>query len=103
VSELWLPGTSGPLDGLVASIHLRIEAYAEASGSPPRVEVDLRDAGTVTVRTLSPEPGFGFVTLRPHAEDGDEEEWIVPIGAVLRIRLSPAEEQEPFGFTLPER
>ena len=69
MSELWLPGTSGPLDGLVTSIHLRIEAYAQERGAPPRVDVDLHDGGTVTVRTLSPEPGFGFVTLRPHAEE----------------------------------
>jgi hypothetical protein len=54
------------------------------------------------VRALSSEPGFGFVTLCPHAEDGAEE-WIVPVGAVARIRLQPAAEEEPFGFSLPER
>ena len=51
--------------------------------------------------SLSPEPGSGFVTLCPHDEDGGEEEWIVPIGAVARITLRAAEEREPFGFSLP--
>jgi hypothetical protein len=102
VSELWLPGMSGPLDELVSRVHLRIEAFAAEHGGAARVEVDLHDGSTVTVRTLSAEPGFGFVTLCPHTEDGAEE-WIVPVGAVARIRLQPAEEEEPFGFSLPER
>jgi len=102
VTELWLPGMSGPLDELIQRIHLRIEAFADEHGAAPRVEVDLHDGSTVTVRTLSAEPGFGFVTLCPHAEDGAEE-WIVPVGAVSRIRLQRAEEEEPFGFSLPAR
>jgi hypothetical protein len=99
VSELWLPGMSGPLDELVQRIHLRIEAFAAEHGAP-RVDIDLHDGSTVTARTISGEPGFGFVTLCPHAEDGAEE-WIVPVGAVARIRLQRAEEEEPFGFSLP--
>jgi hypothetical protein len=102
VSELWLPGMSGPLDELVSRIHLRIEAFAAEHGAVPRVDVDLRDGTTVTVRTLSAEPGFGFVTLCPHVEEGVEE-WIVPVAAVARVRLQRAEEEEPFGFSLPER
>jgi hypothetical protein len=102
VTELWLPGMSGPLDELVQRIHLRIEAFAAEHGAAPRVDVDLHDSSTVTVRTLSAEPGFGFVTLCPHAEEGAEE-WIVPVGAVSRIRMSQAEKEEPFGFSLPAR
>jgi hypothetical protein len=93
---------SGPLDELVSRILLRIEAFAAEHGGPPRVDVELRDGSTATVRTLSAEPGFGFVTLCPHVEDGAEE-WIVPVGAVARIRLQPAEEEEPFGFVLTGR
>jgi hypothetical protein len=92
---------SGPLDELVSRIHLRIEAFASDHGAP-RVDVDLHDGSTLTIRTLSSEPGAGFLTLCPHA-DGGAEEWIVPVGAVARIRLQRAEEEEPFGFSLPER
>jgi hypothetical protein len=102
VSELWLPGTSGPVDELVSRIHLRIEAFAAEHGAAPRVDVELHGGSTVTVRDLSAEPGFGFVTLCPHAEDGAEE-WIVPVGAVARIQLQTAAEEEAFGFSLPDR
>ena len=101
MSELWLPGMSGPLDELVSRIHLRIEAFAAEHGGA-RVDVDLHDGRTVTIRTLSSEPGAGFLTLCPHADEGAEE-WIVPVGAVARVRLQQAEDEEPFGFALPER
>jgi len=104
VSELWLPGVSGPLDAFVSRVLQRIEAFAAEHGKQPRVDVDLRDGAAVTVRSISPEPGFGFVTLSPHAEEDDGvEEWIVPVGAFVRITLSLAEEHEPFGFSLPGR
>ena len=103
MSELWLPGASGPLDELVTQIHLRIEAFVERHGKQALVEVELRDGSTVALRSISAEPGSGFVTLRPHGEDGGEEEWIVPITAVARITLRAAEEREPFGFSLPAR
>ena len=102
MSDLWLPGVSGPLDALVARILQRIEAFVGEHGKQPRVDVDLRDGVTVTVRSISPEPGFGFVTLCPHSdEDAGIEEWIIPVGAFSRITLSLAEEHEPFGFSLP--
>ena len=103
MSELWLPGVSGPLDALVSRVLQRVEDFAAAHGKKPRVDVDLRDGATVTVRSISPEPGFGFITLTPHSEDEDGvEEWIVPVGALGRITLSLAEEHEPFGFSLPD-
>jgi hypothetical protein len=101
VSDLWLPGLSGPLDELISRIHLRIEAVAAEAGKQPRVDVELREGATVAVRSLSAEPGYGFVTLSPHTDDGADEEWIVPIAAVARITLRAAEEDEPFGFSLP--
>ncbi len=103
MSELWLPGVSGPLDALVSRILLRVEAFVAEHGKQPRVDIDLRDGATVTVRSISPEPGFGFVTLSPHMDDEESiEEWIVPVGLFSRITLSIAEEHEPFGFSLPE-
>jgi hypothetical protein len=101
VSDLWIPGASGPLDDLVARIQLRIEAFGEATGAQPVVEVELRDGSRAVLRSIDAEPGFGFVTLSPHG-DGGEEEWIVPVAAVARIVLRKAEERDPFGFSSPE-
>lgn len=102
MTEAWIPGAAGPLDELVTRIVLRVEAFMERHGKQARVEVELRDGPTVILRSLEPEPGAGFVTLIPHGEDGGEEEWIVPVAAVARITLRVAEEDEPFGFTLPK-
>ena len=50
---------------------------------------------------LSPEPGFGFVTIRPYPRDESPAELIVPVGMIRKIELDRAEEQEAaFGFTL---
>jgi hypothetical protein len=102
MSEVWLPGASGPLDELVTRIHLRIEEFGAKHGRQAVVEVELRDGASAALRSLSAEPGSGFVTLCPHGEDGGEEEWIVPVAAVARITLRAAEEREPFGFALPD-
>lgn len=102
MSDVWVPGAGGPLDELVTRIVLRIEAFVERYGKQARVEVELRDGPTAMLRSLAPEPGSGFVTLVPHSEEGDEE-WIVPVASVARITLRSAEEQEPFGFSLPAR
>ena len=99
MSDLWVPGASGPLDDLVARIQLRIDAFTERTGAPPVVEVELRDGSTAALRSLEAEPGLGFLTLLPHGEGGAEEEWIVPVGAVARLVLRKAEEREPFGFS----
>ena len=102
MAEAWIPGAAGPLDELVARIVLRIEAFMERYGKQARVEVELHDGPPPPVRSISPEPGSGFHTLSPLVEDGGEEEWIIPVAAVVRITLRVAEEEEPFGFTLPE-
>ncbi|HEY2939839.1 MAG TPA: hypothetical protein VGJ27_08505 [Gaiellaceae bacterium] len=102
MSELWVPGFSGPVDDLVTRIHVRIDAFAAEHGTRALVEVELRDGRTAVLRSLSPEPGYGFVTLKPHADDGGAEEWIVPVAAVARITLRAVEEREPFGFAMPD-
>jgi hypothetical protein len=102
VSELWLPGAAAPLDELVSRIHLRIEAFATEAGKQPRVDVDLRDGATVAVQSLSAEPGFGFVTLRPHAGEDVPEELIVPVASIRRLELRRTEEAPGrLGFQLP--
>jgi hypothetical protein len=102
VSELWSPGAAGPVDDLVNRIHLRIETFTQTHGKPALVEVQLRDGPSAVVRSISAEPGSGFLTFCPHGESGDDEEWIVPVAAVERITLRAAAEREPFGFSLPE-
>lgn len=101
MSDLWLPGASGSVDDLVARVQLRIEAFAERTGHPPVVEVELRDGSTSILQSLEAEPGLGFVTLVPHGDGGDEE-WIVPVASVARITLRRAEERDAFGFSLPD-
>jgi hypothetical protein len=103
MSEVWNPGAAGPVDDLVNRIHLRIEAFAEKNGKQAVVEVELRDGPSTVVRSITAEPGSGFLTLCPHSDDVEGgEEWIVPVAAVHRITLRAAEEREPFGFSLPE-
>jgi hypothetical protein len=87
VAEVWHPGSAGPVDDLVNRIHLRIEAFAKEHGKQALVEVRLRDGPSTVVRSISAEPGSGFVTLCPHSE---------------RITLRAADEREPFGFSLPD-
>jgi len=101
--ELWVPGFAGPLDDLVERIHRRIEQFAEeAKVGRPVVEVELADGARYSVESLTAEPGYGFVTLRPHADDGAPDEVIVPIGSIKRLELSrAAEERGRLGFSLP--
>ena len=105
--NLWIPGmAAGPLEEWVARVHRRIEAYAQDAGVEKAfVEIELADGSRYSLDSISPEPGFGFVTLRPHRRPDDEdvpEELIVPVGVIRRIELDRAEEQrERFGFSLP--
>ena len=99
--ELWLPGAAGPLDQFVERLHRRVEEFARANGlEEAAVEVELPDGALLPVRAISPEPGFGFVTLCLHADE--PEELIVPIGALRQIRLAaPEPARARFGFSLP--
>ena len=93
---------AGPLEDLVARIHRRIEAFAAEHGlAQAQVEVELSDGALLRLSKLSPEPGYGFLTLVPHAEDGEPQELIVPIGAIRQLTLSRAEAESPIGFSLP--
>jgi hypothetical protein len=103
VSSTWVPG-AGSEEDLVRQVHRQIERFAEQAGVPQAVvELQLRDGSLFTLDTITPEPGYGFVTIRPHPEEGEpQQELILPLGSIARIVLSPAEEKrERFGFTLP--
>jgi hypothetical protein len=103
VSELWLPG--GPsAEDFIVRLQRQIARFAEAHGlAQAMLEVELRDGGTLVLDALDAEPGYGFVTLRPHPADGDvPEELVVPLGTISRFRISSAEEEPTFGFSLPE-
>ena len=100
--DLWIPGTTGPLNDLVGRIHRRIEAFAAEHGlEQAMVEVELTDGSLHRLASISAEPGYGFLTLVPHAEDGEPVEMIVPVGAVRQLTLSRAELASPIGFALP--
>jgi hypothetical protein len=102
MSELWTPG--GPsTDAFVASVHQQIAAFAERRAAlQAKVEVELRNGALLLLDSLSGDPGHGFVTLCPHAEnDAEREELIVPLASISQIRISSAEEEPRFGFGLP--
>jgi hypothetical protein len=93
---------AGPLDDLVARILRRVEAFAAEQGlEQAMVEVELSDGALLRLATIRPDPGYGFLTLVPHAEDGEPQELIVPIGTVRQLKLSRAEPESPFGFGPP--
>jgi hypothetical protein len=103
--ELWVPGAAEPsLDDLVERIHRRIEHYTTThTAERSHVEVELADGERLTLRSISGEPGFGFLTLTVHSADGVAEELIVPVGSIRRIALGPADETRRPGFALPGR
>jgi hypothetical protein len=101
---MWVPG-AGSEEDLVRRVHRQIERFAEQTGVPRAVvELQLHDGSLFTLDTIAPEPGYGFVTIRPHPEEGEpQQELILPLGTIARIVLSPAEDRPGrFGFTLPE-
>ena len=102
MSELWLPGGAS-LDDFVTRIHGQIASFAQEHGlARAKVEVELGDGAVHVLDKISAEPGYGFVTLCPHRTGDGPEELIVPLGSVVQIRISPAEEEPQFGFALPD-
>ena len=101
--ELWVPGFAGPLDDLIDRIHRRIAQFAEEAGvERASVEVEFVDGVRYSVESIAPEPGYGFVTICPHPEDGTPALVIVPIGSIKRIELSSAAGQRAaLGFSVP--
>jgi hypothetical protein len=89
---------AGPLEELVKRIHRRIEAFAEDQGIPEaEVSIELFDGSLHRLRTLSAEPGYGFISFRPL--DDDEQELIVPLGTVREIRVTVPGPEQQLGFS----
>ena len=88
---------AGPLEELVKRIERRVERFREEHGlADVEVTIELLDGSLHRLRTLSAEPGFGFVSFSPH---GDEpEDVIVPVGTVREIRLRAPGAEQAFGF-----
>ena len=88
---------AGPLEELVKRIERRVERFKEEHGvADVEVTIELLDGSLHRLKTLSAEPGFGFVSFWPH---GDEpEEVIVPLGAVREIRLRVPGPEQALGF-----
>jgi hypothetical protein len=101
--DLWVPGFAGPLDDFVNRIHRRIEQFTKDKGvEQAYVEVELADGARYSVGSLTAEPGYGFVTICPHAAEDIPAEVIVPVGSIKRIELSvAAEERTQLGFSVP--
>ena len=97
--DLWVPGAAEPsLENFVSRVHRQIERYtATHSAEQSHVEVELGDGERLTLQSLDSEPGYGFLTLTVH----DGNQLIVPVGAIRRITLGPADEQNKPGFALP--
>ena len=102
MSNIWLPGAAGPLDDLIGRIQRRVERFAEQHGlDRAAVEVELMDGSLLQLDSVSPEPGYGFLTLVPHPEEqGDPPyELVVPIGSIRQLAIRvPEPERGRFGF-----
>ena len=91
---------AGPLEDLVQRILRRVEAFkAEHSLDDAEVSIELVDGSLYRLKTLSAEPGFGFVSFTPHGENGDPEHVIVPLGAVRELRIAAPEHEHALGFS----
>jgi hypothetical protein len=103
--ELWVPGSAEPsLDDFVSRVHRQIERYTTTHAADrSHVEVELSDGERLTLRSLSSEPGYGFLTLTVHpGRESEPEQLIVPVGGIRRIALGPADEDLRPGFALPQ-
>jgi hypothetical protein len=88
---------AGPAEELVKRIERRVERFKEEHGlAEVEVTIELLDGSLHRLRTLAAEPGFGFVSFCPHADE--PEEVIVPLGAIREIRLSMPGPEQTVGF-----
>jgi hypothetical protein len=90
---------AGPLEELVKRIERRVERFKEEHAlAEVEVTIELADASLHRLKTVSAEPGFGFVSFCPHCEDDDPQEIIVPLGAVREIRIGAPGPEQAVGF-----
>jgi hypothetical protein len=98
--ELWIPGAdeASPED-FVARLQKSIERFAtDHAGGKAAVEVELADGSLFHLVSILPEPGYGFITLCPHSDEGPPEELIVPVGSIREFRLRVPEDRPHFRF-----
>jgi len=102
--DLWVPGAAEPsLDDFVTRILRQIERFTSThDAEQSHVEVELGDGERLTLQSISSEPGFGFLTLTVQGQE-EVEQLIVPVGAIRRITLGPADENHKPGFALPTK
>jgi hypothetical protein len=106
VTQLWTPVPEGPHETFVERLHRAIAKFAQETGvETPLVELELADRSRFRLVRIDPEPGFGMVTVyvRPVHEPDGPDALIVPLGAIQRIELrsAPDEESARFGFSVP--
>jgi hypothetical protein len=100
VPELWVPGSAeASSDALVERVLRQIERFAKELGGEVQVEIELRDGSVIPLESILADPGYGFITLRPHGRR--KEEVVVPVGAIARLQLGLPEQHPPFGFSKP--
>ena len=99
--ELWIPGAAEPsIDAFVDRVLGQVARFAgEQPGGEVQVEIELRDGSVIPLESILAEPGYGFITLRPHSRR--REEIVVPVGAIARLQLGLSEQHPPFGFSKP--
>jgi hypothetical protein len=101
--DFWVPGMAGPHEDFVARLHREIERFArDREIEKAVVEIELRDGSRFALEQLSPEPGYGFITLTPSPLSDLPDALIVPIGSIGRIELSTIQDEpDRIGFSLP--
>ena len=88
--DVWTPGNAGPHEDLVGRIHSQIRRFASERGIEQAVvELELRDGSRFELDALLPEPGYGFVTIRPHAGDEDVPPELIDPGRADRADRAP--------------
>ena len=96
--ELWVPGEGAPSpQDFVQRLHGVIEEHGENAV----VTLELRDGSRFDLISISPEPGYGFIAIRPHPEDEAPAEVVLPVAAIAQISIHAPEEKPVVGFSLP--
>ena len=120
-NEVWVPGAPAApappsVEDFLKRVQAQIQEFArQCDCERAIVEVLLHDGRRLRLHSFSPEPGFGWVTLRPFPEDdedlpeGDaeldvEETLMAPLQSIVRISIKKPPEEEPhrFGFVPPD-
>jgi hypothetical protein len=93
-----------PEQELVRRLNAVIAAFAlDQRVARALVQVEFHDGSRFALHSISAEPGFGFVTIVPYAEDLPDVPGalVVPVGSIRRIELDRAgEDRGHLGFSV---